>query len=71
MGPPVRSNPTARRGRNYLDFFQNFHEHRDVTVHILYGTQYIRTHIDRQTRNVNPFRRKRRSAGGMEFFALP
>ena len=39
MGSPARSNPTARRGRNYLGF-QNFHEHSDATVHTLDETQY-------------------------------
>ena len=29
IAPPARSNPTARRRRNHLEFFRNFHdEHR-------------------------------------------
>ena len=43
-GSPMRSNPTARRGRNYLEFFKIFNEHRDGTVHTLDGTELGKYH---------------------------
>ena len=45
--PKARSNPTARRGRNHLKVFKNFHGDRDVTVCTFTVHRFKYTHYQR------------------------